>query len=140
MLEDKNKFDELEHLLIQQGVVERFEKEHGKIKGRMMITLTDIPDDVEIKESDAKGLYAFRGTFDFYDSALNIALYTNPVEAASGIWIEPQTEQADTPAADWVDFFMKTLLTYIAEDGSFGVPMYSFVNDTMDFTVVPTSK
>lgn len=36
-----------------------------------------------------------------------------------------------------MEFFIKTLVTHIAEDGSFGVPIYSFVNDTCDMTVIP---
>ena len=34
-------------------------------------------------------------------------------------------------------FFIKTLMQSIEPDGSFGVPVYSFVSDTSDITVVP---
>jgi hypothetical protein len=36
-----------------------------------------------------------------------------------------------------VEFFIKTLMQSIEPDGSFGVPVYSFVSDTSDMTVVP---
>ena len=40
---------------------------------------------------------------------------------------------------DQVLFDTVELVLNIAEDGSYGVPIYSFVNDTADLTVVPTA-
>ena len=36
-------------------------------------------------------------------------------------------------------FFIRTLFEHIGDDGSYGIPMYSFVNNTADFTAVPTA-
>ena len=41
---------------------------------------------------------------------------------------------------EMVEFFLKTLTEHIEEDGSFGIPIYSFINDTSDMTVVPVSQ
>lgn len=138
MLENQAQFARLEHALTKQGIIERFEKESGKIKGRMMITLGSLPDGLDVGVQNTERIQIFRGTFDFFDASVNVALCTDPIEAASGIWITKQVENADAPTAEWVEFFMQTLVSHIADDGSFGVPMYSFVNDTSDFTVVPT--
>ena len=40
---------------------------------------------------------------------------------------------------EWVKFFIRTLFENIAPDGTYGIPMYSFVNNTADFTAVPTA-
>ncbi|MDO4207193.1 MAG: hypothetical protein Q4D15_06355 [Lachnospiraceae bacterium] len=139
MLAEKKLFEIVEEALMKNGSVERFENECGKIKGRMMITVTDIPDGIEVKEKRDKDPIAFEASFDFYDAAVGLALYTKEKELATGIWVTPQKEGAEAPSGDWIEFFIKTLVSNIAEDGSFGYPIYSFVNDTSDMTVVPTA-
>lgn len=49
-----------------------------------------------------------------------------------------QKDGADPPTREWIDFFVKKLLESIDEDGSYGVPIYLFVNDTRDMTIVPS--
>lgn len=53
-------------------------------------------------------------------------------------WRNSQIEDADTPSEEWVDFFIEKLLSGIAEDGSYGMPICSFVNNSTDLTVVPS--
>ena len=137
MLVDQKMFDTVEAFLRENGSIDRFENECGKIKGRMMITLTDIPDGIDVEERDGMTPVAFEASFDFYDSTVGLAIYTADRQVATGLWVTPQKNNAEEPAHDWVEFFIKTLVTHIAEDGSFGVPIYSFVNDTCDMTVVP---
>ena len=38
------------------GTIKAFEDEHGKIIGRAMITLTDIPESVEVKRPDRENI------------------------------------------------------------------------------------
>ena len=137
MLVDQKMFDTVEAMLRENGSIERFENECGEIKGRMMITMTDIPEGIDVEEHDGKTPVAFEASFDFYDSTVGLAIYTADRKLATGLWVTPQEDGAEAPAEDWVEFFIKTLVTHIAEDGSFGVPIYSFVNDTCDMTVVP---
>ena len=137
MLADQKMFDTVEAMLRENGSFERFENECGEIKGRMMITMTDIPEGIEIEEHDGKIPVAFEASFDFYNSTVGLAIYTADRKLATGLWVTPQEEGAEAPAEDWVEFFIKTLVTHIAEDVSFGVPIYSFVNDPCDMTVVP---
>ena len=56
----------------------------------------------------------------------------------SPLWVTEQTENAEQPDKVWIKFFLTTLAENISDDGSFGVPMYTFLNDNSDFTVVPT--
>lgn len=137
MLVDQKMFDTVEAMLRENGSIERFENECGEIKGRMMITITDIPEGIDVEAHDGKIPVAFEASFDFYDSTVGLAIYTTDRKLATGLWVTPQKDGAEAPTEDWVEFFIKTLVTHIAEDGSFGVPIYSFVNDTCDMTVVP---
>lgn len=40
---------------------------------------------------------------------------------------------------EWVKYFIRTLFENITPDGTYGIPMYSFDNNTADFTAVPTA-
>ncbi len=139
MLADRKLFETVEEALRRNGAIERFESECGEIKGRMMITVTDIPDGIKLNDGSGRQPAAFEASFDFYDAIVGLALYPAEKELATGIWITTQKEGAEAPAEDWIEFFIRTLVSNIAEDGSFGFPMYSFVNDTSDFTVVPSA-
>ena len=138
LLRDEKAFDIVEKTLIENGKMADFEKEYGKIKGRMMVTLVDIPENLEIQLTGDKLPYAFEASFDFYDASVGLALYTDTMQVASGLWITPQKENAEPPSDDWINFFIEKLLSAIRKDGSFGIPIYSFVNDTCDMTIIPT--
>lgn len=138
MLADKKMFEVIENILIENGTIAKFEAEQGTICGHMMITETQIPEELGVDIKKTSSLHAFQGTFDFYDMAIGMALYTDTLQAACGLWMTPQTDDAEEPAGEWVDFFIQTLVNNIQPDGSFGVPMYSFVCDVGDFTVVST--
>lgn len=138
MLIDKEMFDVVETMLIQQGKIAAFEAENGKVLGRMMITRAAVPEGIEIRTASGKTPQAFEASFDFYDSTVGLALFTDTKEAASGIWVTPQKDGADPPANDWIEFFVEKLMESIEEDGSYGIPIYSFVNDTCDMTIIPT--
>lgn len=137
MLIDKEMFQTVENELINNGRMGEFESEYGEILGRIMITKTNIPDNIEVKEISNNKPQAFEASFDFYDSTVGLALYTDKKVPATGIWITPQKPDAEPPAQEWIEFFVKKLLESIEEDGSYGVPIYSFVNDTCDMTIVP---
>ncbi len=138
MLTDKEKFDIVEKLLIENGTIDRFESENGKITGHMMITLTEIPEEILSAKQRKKHYHAFECSFDFYDSTLGIALDTKTLNSLTGLWVTPQIENADVPSKEWQEFFIETLVRHIDKDGSFGVPIYVFLNDNSDFAVIPT--
>ncbi|MCD8161629.1 MAG: hypothetical protein LUE61_10810 [Clostridiales bacterium] len=70
MLADAEQFDVVERMLRENGSIEKFEKESGKILGRMMITRGEVPDDLDIVVP--AGSHVFIGTFDFYDCSLGL--------------------------------------------------------------------
>lgn len=139
MLINEEMFDKVTDFLVERRTIQEFESEKGKLKGRMMITLGELPEDLGIELDPKKKAYVFNGSFDFYDSIVGVALYLDPLELASGVWITPQKDDAEKPEKEWVEFFIQTLVSHIDEDGGFGIPMYTYINDTSDFTVVPAS-
>ena len=140
MLADQKMLDAVEQFLRERGDIARFEKEFGPITGRMMITTReDLPYGLEVPGIENHTPVFFEATFDFYDMAIGIAMDTANLQVLSGLWNRPQTEHIEQVDQAWVDFFIKTLLKGISkEDGSYVVPIYSFVNDTSDMTIVPT--
>ncbi len=138
MLVDKESFDAVEECLVQNGKLRDFESEYGKVKGRMMITQTQIPEGIVVKVIPGKTPRAFEASFDFVDATVGMAIYTDIKVAATGIWFTPQVHDAATPSREWIEFFVEKLLASINEDGSYGVPICSFVSDSCDMTLVPT--
>ncbi len=130
-------FDTVEEILKSNGKFDEFEKEYGKVKGRMMITVGEIPQELGVTIEGDKKPTAFEASFDFYDSIVGLALYTDTREAATGLWVTPQKSGAEEPDRSWLEFFIEKLMESIKADGSFGTPVYSFVTDDSDMTVVP---
>lgn len=138
MLTDIELFNTVEENLAKSGRLSEFESQSGAIKGRMMITRTTIPNGIDVKIIPGKKPQAFEASFDFYDTTVGMAIYTDTMEAATGIWITPQIKDAEPPAHEWIEFFIEKLLESFNTDGSYGIPIYSFVNDACDMTVVPS--
>lgn len=141
MLIDPQAFEILEKGLTEEGKIEKFEKESGKILGRAMITLGDIPSDLKeevLKDNKLEDLYIFNCSFDFYDSILGVALYKENLEIASGVWETEQVDDATPPSEDWIKFFINILHEYIMEsEDRFGYPIYMFVNDYSEMIITP---
>ena len=136
MLADKEMFFKIENILREQGVLEKFEEENGEITGHMMITVTEIPPELGIDKISGS-MRAFCGSFDFYDMMIGIIFDLDTMELVTQMWFTPQTDDAVEPSSEWIEFFVKTICENMSEEG-FGVPMYSFVNDHSDLTIVPT--
>ena len=49
MLADKEMFNMIEGILRDNGSIARFESENGSIQGRVMITMVDIPEELQIE-------------------------------------------------------------------------------------------
>ena len=138
MLANPEQFQTVEAGLKAMGVLEKFETENGPVLGRAMITLTGIPESIPTARTDRENLTAFEISFDFCNVALGVAVDVRKKTLESSVWGRSQTPGAERPAQEWVKFFLQTLFEHIGDDGSFGIPMYSFVNNTSDFTAVPT--
>ena len=141
MLIDPSSFKRLEDSLIEQGKIEKFEKESGKILGRVMITIGSIPDDIKedvLRDNEEDDLIIFNCSFDFYNSTLGIAIYKKDFKLASRIWITEQEEGAEKPSQDWIEFFIRLLVEYVIESNDgFGYPIYAFINNDSEMVIVP---
>lgn len=82
MLLDKEQFSTVEENLAKSGRLSEFESQSGAIKGRMMITRTTIPNGIDVKTIPGKTPQAFEASFDFYDAAVGVAIYTDTMEVA----------------------------------------------------------
>lgn len=129
-------FFKVEDILREKGLLEQFEGENGKITGHMMITTTEIPPELGI-DKNSGSMSAFCASFDFYDMMIGIAFDLDTMELIPQMWFTPQTDNAVEPSSEWVEFFVKTLCENMSEE-SFGVPIYSFVNNHSDLTIIPT--
>lgn len=138
MLADKKSFDRVEEVLRNNGTIENFEKENGELRGRMMITLGELPENLKADLPLNKTDFVFIATFDFFDTAIGIAVDTvNRAPKGDAFYIK-QTESAAEPPMEWVTYFINTLSEIIRPDGSFGVPILVFMSEESGFTVVPT--
>ncbi len=138
MLSNPEQFKTVEDGLNKMGVIKDFEDKNGPVLGRVMITETEIPAEITVKREDRENLTAFEASFDFCNVALGVVVDAKKKTLESSVWGRYQVPGAARPSEDWVKFFIQTLLEHIDDKGNFGVPMYSFVNDTSDFTAVPT--
>ena len=139
MLNNPEQFKNVEAALKSMGTIKAFEDENGPILGRVMITTTEIPEGVNVQRRDRENLTAFEASFDFCNVALGIVVDTKKKTLESSVWGKYQVPGAQRPSEEWVKFFIRTLFEHLEEDGSYGIPMYSFVNNTADFTAVPTA-
>lgn len=136
MLTDGKAISLIGETLRKDGTLDAFEEENGPILGRVMIVEGKVPEGIEAEPSEFAR--AFICSFDFYDAELGIVLDLMTKKPLSRVWINSQIEDADTPSEEWVDFFIEKLLSGIAEDGNYGMPICSFVNNSTDLTVVPS--
>ncbi len=139
MLSNPELFEAVEAGLTAMGAIARFEQENGKILGRMMIVTTEIPESISIQRTDRDNLTAFEASFDFCNVALGVVTDPKKKTLESSVWGRYQVPGAERPSEEWVKFFIQTLFEHIGDDGSFRIPMYSFVNNTSDFTAVPNA-
>ena len=95
-LENEALFDEVEAELKKHDSIQDFEEKYGKITGRMMITETEIPEELGIKINDTD-VHSFKATFDFYNTAIGLALNVKTREAATKFWLTPQDDRNDVP-------------------------------------------
>lgn len=140
MLADKAKFDAVEKALTDSGFFSSFEKQNGKLAGRMMIDVIELPEEFADKVVLKDGDIVFRGTFDISDCELGVAVNPAKKEIASGLWVKKQTEKNETIPDNWKDLFIRTITSHVGEDGSFKVPMFTFIGKKGDITIVPSSK
>ena len=135
MLADKNLFSLIEYSLRENGSLPDFEKNNGKVKGRMMIRPVQIPDEIFNHIDTDREFYALEGSFDFFNASICAVLYRNPKEFDENMWFSLQNETAEDPTQEWIDYFLNTVWDAIPENGDFSMPVFSFVNEKNALTV-----
>jgi len=138
MLSNPDLFATVESVCRERGIIERFEKENGKVKGRMMIDAVVLPNDISLYANADNNAIAFEASFDFMDTKIGFVFSVEKIEAASDLWYHGSTD-GNSPDDVWVELFVKTLVESIEPDGSYGIPIYVFISDTGSFSIVPTA-
>lgn len=141
MLSNLKAFQDVERMLVEDGTIAAFEEENGPITGRMLIDEGQVPstlaDQVDLSGESVR---VFRGSFDFYNSTVGIALDVKTKKPVSGVWEEEQKLAAYQVPEEWIRYFLAVLLEGIDEDGSYGLPIFCFVNDNASFEVYPARE
>lgn len=139
MILDNELLKEVEAELEKSGMLEDFELEYGPVRGRMEITVGEFPEDIP-NEEKVSDVTVFLASFDFYDAVLGLGMQLSPVQVATKLWVTPQREDAEPPADDLVELFVKTLAENIDPNGEFNYPMFTFISEEGEFTKVVPSK
>ncbi|MBR2790610.1 MAG: hypothetical protein IKD70_08400 [Eggerthellaceae bacterium] len=137
MLTNLKAFQEVEQMLVENGTIAAFEAENGPITGRMLIELGQVPSTLADQVDLSGDVVVFRGSFDFYNSTVGVAMDVKTKKAKSGVWEEEQKLGAYQVPEEWVRYFLAVLLEGIGDDGSYGVPIFCFVNEDASFEVYP---
>ena len=140
MLTDRDLFAFTEKKLRDNGTLDRFEAEHGPVLGRSMITLTQLPEGYSVSGLEQKHLFAFECSFDFCDFTLGVVYDTRAHKVVGSVWITRQGASDELPPEECIQFFLRTLIQSVGEDGSFSVPIYTFANATKEMTVMAAPR
>lgn len=135
MLIDAELFKTVEETLRKNGTIEEYENNGKPLRGRMMITLGEVPENLAAEIKTDGEYFVFEMSADFLDYTAGIAVDVINRKAVSGLWITPQSDDP-TIYDDWNRFFIQTLFSNLTEEG-FGVPMYTFICGENSFTLVP---
>ena len=85
MLSDPELFKTVEDIIRGQDSFKEWVEKNGEITGRMMIDVVDLPEGIEIKHLRNYEPVAFEASFDFYDVAVGIAVYTDTKDSATSL-------------------------------------------------------
>lgn len=139
MLANKEFFDSIEKVLRENGTLDKFESEHGKIKRRVLITNAKIPEDEQMRYGNNGYLRAYTMTFDPGRAAIYAVidtkakeLYTNPMAIGPKDKINP-------PDNTIIEHVLNIIMEQIDDpDKIDDAPMCAFINDESDVTVTLT--
>lgn len=139
MLKDDRDFNRLGEKLFLAGTLQAFEKKHGPIKGRMMVTKGKLPPEMLIKlqpelMKNPRWLVV-EGSFDFFNYMIGMVVGLEPIKPLSQGWLIPQLgHPGPKPSQHWQEFFMEKVLAAIDDQGQIDLPLYSWISDKSDLT------
>ena len=136
MLANAEMFAGVENMLRENGTIAQFEADNGEITGRMLIDFGEIPSTLASAVDIDENTLIYRGSFDFCNSCVGVAIDRATLKAKSQVWIEEQKLGAYQPSPEYVRYFMDVLKDGLAS-GIFGGPICAFLNDKASFEVYP---
>ncbi len=132
MLNNKEEFDRIEKELTEEGTIKEFTDINGKIEGRMMISIGQPPEDLELDlPPDAEPLI-YIGSFDFMNAEIGIAMNKETFMPESGVWITPQEDDAVIPSDEWLDLFIEILVENQKRNGENPKTIFVFFSQNDD--------
>ncbi len=137
MLINRKQFELIEQSLKENGQLAAFENEHGKVLGRMMITLGKLPVELEAEAQLDDNAVVFECSFDFCNVVFGVAVDIKNLKVVVPMWTMYQTDEVEEPAREWSTFFIKTLFSHISFDGTYKVPVCTFINNEETFSYAP---
>ena len=140
MLIDKKLFDEIERSLRENGELPAFESESGEVLGRMMITTGTLPEELAAEAKLDEKTVVFECSFDFCDVVFGVAVDIKTLKVVVPLWTMYQTDDVEEPAREWSTFFIKTLFRYISFDGTYRVPVCTFINNEATYSYAPEKE
>ncbi len=137
MLIDKKLFEQIEQSLKDNGKLAEFERENGEVLGRMMITTGTLPAALAAEAKLDDKAVVFECSFDFCDVVFGVAVDIKTLKVVVPLWTMSQTDEVEEPAREWSTFFIKTLFRYISLDGTYRVPVCTFINNDATYSYAP---
>jgi hypothetical protein len=139
MLTNDAKFNELGKKLFLDGTLQKFEQQHGPIKGRMMVTEGKIPPEMLVKLQPELVKHpqwkVVEASFDFSNYTIGMVIGLNPVQPLTEGWLIPQLRHPGLePAKEWQEFFIEKVMSVIDKQGRLDLPMYVWISDQSDLT------
>lgn len=140
MLIDKKQFEEIERNLRENGELAAFESESGEVLGRMMITLGSLPAELEAEAKLGDTAVVFECSFDFCNVVFGVAVDIKTLKVVVPLWTMYQTDEVEEPAREWSTFFIKTLFRHVSFDGTYKVPVCTFINNEATYCYAPENE
>ena len=132
MLKNKEDFDRVEKELTEEGTIKEFTDLNGKIEGRMMISVGEPPEDLELDLPPDVEPLIYIGSFDFMNAEIGIAMNKETFMPESGVWITPQEDDAVIPSDEWLDLFIEILVENQKRNGEIPKTIFVFFSQNDD--------
>ncbi|EGC83496.1 hypothetical protein [Anaerococcus hydrogenalis] len=138
MLKDKKYYNLVKKQLDKDKILEKFEKNNGKITSVMEIDVVKVPENVNIdqKEDHDEGIYAFGVSFSNINQNAGVLLDIKEFKPLSPFWIFNQEKSQKDISQNDLKFFMETLVENI-EDGNTNFPIFVFYNSKNKLSISP---
>ena len=141
MLANKEFFDSIEKVLRDNGTIDKFEKEHGRITRRVLITTQKISEDEKLMYGNNGYLRSYNITFEPGRSSVYVIIDTKAKELYTNPMAVGEKDKIDPPAKPVIEHAIKIILDNIDDtDKIEDAPLCAFLNDSSDIVVALTGE